>query len=357
MKIAIAHDTLTEFGGAERFLQSLLRLYPDAHVYVAYMDRTFVRILFPMISPDLLHTSYIQKMKLSRWGYLFQPFAPIVWRGFNFENYDVVISSSSSYLSNTIRVKKPIHIQYIHTPPKNIFHLSPKTILQKYIPYERFLSDRYKQAINNSPYVVANSKHMQQMLKLMFGVSSRVIYPPVVIPKRLARRNKGAYCLMVCRLDEMKGIEIVIQACNRLRMPLKIVGIGSDEKYVYHLHKIAGSTIEFLGFRSDLEIHNLYENTIAFLFATRAEDFGVSPVEAMAHGVPVIAFYGGGAKETVVEGKTGSFYYEYTLESLAETIRKFSPDSYDPRALYLQATKFSEERFHKQIRLLINSLF
>lgn len=355
MKIAIAHDRLEEFGGAERFLQSLLRLYPDAHVYTAYIDKTFVRILFPTISQDRLHTSFIQRLKLSRWGYLLQPLAPIIWRSFNFENYDAVISSSSYFLANTIRVKKPIHIQYIHSLPKNIFNLSSKTPIQKVIHYERFVGREYKRALMNSSTLVANSKHTQKMLKQMFGVSSVVIYPPVSRPSKPPKHNRGSYYLTVSRLDDTKEIELVIQACNLLRVPLKIVGIGNDPQYVNYLHTIAGPTVEFLGFRSDGEIQRLYIDAIAFLFSPRAEDFGLAPVEAMAHGVPVVAYHGGGAKETVIPGKTGEFFYEYTKEVLMRAIRTFDPSRYSPKVMHATALQYSEERFQKEMEAYISA--
>ena len=357
MKLAIAHDTLTEYGGAERVLQSLLRLYPDAHVFTAYCDYAFIRRMFPSLTPDRLHVSAIQRLKLSRWGYLLQFLAPAFWKAFNFENYDIVISSSSFFLSNTIRVVKPIHIQYILGPPKNIFGLSPKVPTQKYLPYENFLAREYKLALNSGAYVVTDSKHMQQMLRQMFDVVSHVIYPPVIIPKKPVPHRGGSYYLTVSRLDDTKEIETVIHACSDLGVPLKVVGVGSDSQYVHYLCSLAGPTVDFLGFLDDTKIRRLYKNTIAFLFSPRAEDFGIAAVEAMAHGVPVIAYYGGGAKETVIEGITGTFFYEYTPESLKKVIRKFNPDKYDYSLLYGESLKFSEARFYREISRLVESFF
>ncbi|MBI4065116.1 glycosyltransferase [Candidatus Gottesmanbacteria bacterium] len=320
------------------------------------MDKTFVRLMMPMISPKKLYTSFIQRMKLSRWGYLLQPFAPMVWRSFSFESYDVVISNSSFFLANTIRAKRPVHIQYIHSVPKNIFNLSSEIPTQKIFPYEPFIRREYRDSLLSSPYVVTNSKHTQKMLKQMFGVSSVVLYPPVFLPKTPPKHNKGLYYLTVCRLDDTKEIETVIQACNILRAPLKIVGTGNDERYVNHLRIMAGPTVEFLGFRSDSEIDHLYVDAIAFLFSPRAEDFGIAPVEALAHGAPVIAYYGGGAKETVIEGITGTFFQKYTPEALVGAIRRHKPGLFNSRVLYNYAKQFSEKRFHKEMKQLIDSL-
>lgn len=355
-KIAIVHDTLTEFGGAERLLQSLLRLYPDAHVYTAYIDEIFVKKMFPALTSDRLHVSVIQRLRLSRWGYLFQFIMPQIWKGFDLERYDVVISSSSFLLSNTIRVIRPVHIQYILGPPKNIFGLSPQVPTQKVFPYERFLARQYEQALKGPACLITISEHMQQMLKQMFGVSSGIIYPPVGVPNKPMEHNKGLYYLTVTRLDDTKDVEILIHACSQLSVPLKIVGKGSDEQYMRYLCSIAGPTIDFLGFLEDSEIQHLYSNAIAFLFSPHAEDFGIAPVEAMAHGVPIISYYGGGAKETVVAGKTGAFFYNHTPESLIDAILKFSPDTYSSTVLFNESKKFSEKRFHREIRKLVDAL-
>ncbi len=233
----------------------------------------------------------------------------------------------------------------------------PKGPIQRYIPYEGFLAHEYKMALKTEANVITNSKHMQQVLKQMFGVASRVIYPPVKVPSKSVQHRRGSYYITVSRLDNTKEIALLIHACNTLRVPLKIVGIGNDEQYVQYLHTIAGNTVEFLGFRSDTEIQQLYIDAIAFLFSPHNEDFGIAPVEAMAHGVPVIAYYGGGAKETVIEGKTGTFFYNHTPESLVDTIRKFSPGKYNSKVLYSESRKFSEERFHREIKHLVKSFF
>lgn len=357
MKVALVHDTLTEFGGAERVLQSLLRLYPDAHVYTAYFDKRFVRQRFPSLAPKKIHASVIQKLRLSRWGYLLQFLAPMLWRRFNFEKYNVVISSSSFFLSNTIRVARPIHIQYIHCLPKNIFDLALKVPTQKYIHYERYLATQYESALKKGDCVVANSRYTQHALGVMFSVSSQVIYPPITIPKKPVIHRKGSYYLTVSRLDETKELEIVICACSSLSVPLKIVGTGSDELYVKHLHRMAGPTIEFLGFLEDAEVNRLYRGAKAFLFSPRAEDFGMAPAEAMANGVPVIAYRGGGVVESVKEGMTGAFFHSYTPESLMDAIQKFSPKDYHVSALQKQADKFSERIFHTKIKNIVDGFF
>jgi glycosyltransferase involved in cell wall biosynthesis len=354
MKIAIAHDSLAEFGGAERVLQSLLRLYPNAHVYTAYQDDRFVKKFFPSLSGRNLSVSPIQL--LSRWGYLFQFLMPTCWKIFNLEGYDAVISSSSYLLSNTIRVKRPVHIQYILGPPKNIFDLAFPNPTQKVIPYTKCLAEQYEKALKGGAHVVTISHHIQQLLQRMFKVPSDIIYPPVTIPLRPPSRHTGLYYLTVCRLDDTKEIEILIFACSQMNVPLKIVGSGTDNQYVHYLRSLAGPTVEFLGFQDDSKVQQLYKHAIAFLFSPRDEDFGIAPIEAMAHGVPVIAYHGGGAKETVVEGKTGTFFYSYTPEALMEAIRRYKPERFNPETLYNYAKQFDEKRFHKEMKQLIDSL-
>ncbi|MFZ5845643.1 MAG: glycosyltransferase [Patescibacteria group bacterium] len=349
MKIAIVHDSLVEFGGAERVLQTLLTLFPEASLYTAYYDRSLVEKFFSQLSPSHFHYSWAQNTPLSTHGSLFQFFSPLVWRSFDFSDYDLVISSTGYLLANLVKVGS-IHVQYVHTLPKNLFKIEPPYPFQKLTRYEIIMRQLSQRAFNTTPYIIANSKYTQTMLKTHVGVKASVIYPPVKIPKTMASRRKPEYYLCVSRLDPPKSLELAIVACSRLGLPLKVVGNPTDKEYESFLRSLAGPTVEFLGFCSDAEVSRLYESAIAFLFTSKNEDFGIAPVEAMAHGVPVIAYYGGGVKESLAPGKTGVFFYEHTAQALAAALQKFDPRDFDPRELYHQAKKFSQSRFTGEIK-------
>lgn len=356
MKTAIIHDSLSVFGGAERVVQTLLDLYPQSHLYTAYYDPSIFNNFFCRLPQDRLHTSWAQGTSLMSHSSFFQMLSPLIWRQFNLENYDVVISSSDYLLCNLVRVNKPLHIQYVHSPPKNIFSMIPRLFLQYVVPYDIVLSHIYRRTLSKKAHVVTNSYHMQEILKQTFNINAQVVYPPVNIPKKPALHNKGSYYLTVSRLDNIKEIEILIRACSHIRAPLKIIGRGTDERYIHYLYKIAGPTVEFLGFLNDEAIRRLYINAIAFLFSPRAEDFGIAPVEAMAYGVPVIGYYGGGLKETVIEGKTGQFFYEYTKEAVIQAIQTFDPKKFSVNILYQHAAKFSNKKFKGNIERYINAV-
>lgn len=355
MRVAIIHDSLVEFGGAERVLSALLELFPDADVYTAYTDKALIKTFFPSLDMSRVFSSWADGTIIAKHGSLFQFFSPVVWRSFNLECYDVVISATSYLAANMVVVRHPVHVQYIQSLPKNLYGLDPAFWLQKLLPYGPFVSHLFRRSVLSTPYIITNSEHTRQVLYEKTGVWSTVIYPPVNIPCLLPKRKKPQYYLCVSRIDSTKGLEIAIEACSRLKLPLKIVGKTNEPEYEQYLRSIAGPTVEFLGFLSDEEIHKLYMSAIAFIFTAKNEDFGIAPIEAMAHGVPIIAYYGGGAKETVVLRKTGEFFYEHNKDALIRAIREFDPSRYSPKVMHAMVLQYSEDRFKKEMKAYINA--
>lgn len=346
MKIALVHDSLAEFGGAERMMQSFLRLFPSADVFTSFYDKHVLEEFFPGLSMKKLHPSWAQGTPLMSRGSLFQCFSPLVWRTFNFDTYDVVISNSAYFLSNTVFTDKTLHIQYIQSVPKNIFGQLPKSPFQKIIPYSGYIAKLYKKSLGKN--ILVNSRNVQVTLNKLFGIQSIVLYPPVKTSFGVIIKRNPTYFVVVSRLDSTKGIELAIQACNHLGYSLKIVGKSNDDAYEAYLRGIAGKNVEFLGLLSDEEIVKVYQYAKAFLFTARNEDFGIAPLEALAAGVPVVSFYGGGPKETLVDGQTGVFFYNYDWQSLAQALERLSSFSFDVPALYAHARRFSEARFHRK---------
>ncbi|MBI4065117.1 glycosyltransferase [Candidatus Gottesmanbacteria bacterium] len=356
MKIAIVHDSLVEFGGAERVLLALLELYSDAHVYTGYADKAFVQTFFPDLEWSRVHPSWVNGTIIAKHGSLFQCISPFVWRSFNLEQYDVVISATSYLAANMVVVKKPAHIQYIQSLPKNLFGLDPTFWLQKIVPYSWFVTKLFRRSLLSTPHIITNSEHTRHVLYEKTGVWSTVIYPPVDIPRSLPKRKRLQYYVCVSRIDRAKSLEISIEACTRLKLRLKIVGTTNEPKYEEYLRSIAGPTVEFLGFLSDEETHKLYMSAIAFIFPAKNEDFGIAPIEAMAHGVPVIAYHGGGLKDTVIPGKTGTFFYEHSGDSLVNVLRTFRRESFSASKLYKYAQLFSKQTFKDQINQYIHHI-
>jgi glycosyltransferase involved in cell wall biosynthesis len=207
-------------------------------------------------------------------------------------------------------------------------------------------------------FFIANSKNTASRIKKFYRKEARVIYPPVDISNDIPSLDKtvinhqfvnGGYFLAGGRLARPKRIDLAIQACNQLKLPLKVFG-RAFAGYGEELKQIAGPTVEFLGEVTDEEKAKLYADCRAYIFPAEEEDFGISPVEAMAAGRPVIALRQGGVVESIIEGKTGEFFNEPTVESLVGVLKKFKPEKYKPEDCRRQARKFSKERFKREIR-------
>jgi len=197
-----------------------------------------------------------------------------------------------------------------------------------------------------------NSKFTQKRLITYLGIPSTVIYPPVIIPPKLPIKSKGKFYLSISRLVPYKNLELPIIAATKLNVPLKIFGVTYDPSYERYLRTLAGPTVEILPFRTNFARY--YAQSIAFIFPTQSEDFGIAPLEATAHGVPVIAYYGGGAKETVVEGVTGTFFHTQREEALIKAMKRLQTMHFSRKKMYHHAKRFSTERFRKEFLTFVN---
>lgn len=349
-RIAIVHDSLIEFGGAERVAQALCDLYPSADLYTSVGDKGLEQRFFS--KTNVYHIPIPQRF-FARHPSLFQLLSPILWGSLNLEKYDVVIANSAHLMANLVRVRNPICIQYIQSLPKNIFGLEPPTPLQRTVPYAYFVRRVYNGAVRASSFVLTNSHHMQRTLKTSCAIQADCMYPPVSLPTRVLKKKTGTYYLIVSRLDRSKSIELAIHACNMLREKLVIIGISNEAAYDRYLRRIAGPTIVFDGFQTDQEIQRRFQGAKAFLFTPRNEDFGIAPVEAMGAGVPVIAYRGGGARETVTEGKTGIFFPDHTAESLARTMTHLDGVRFDYEHMRRYVQRFSRAQFNMRMRMYV----
>lgn len=375
MKIALIHDYLKEYGGAERVLMALHEIWPEAPIYTIFWKKN---------SPA--GKAFVGAKIIQNWfGYL--PFCdklisplrfliPLIWKNFNFSKYDLVISSASWAITKGFVGGKTKEICYCHTPPRYLYDYETSKNWQKnplikvYAAIVNFFMRQYdfRQAQKVTIFV-ANSREVQKRIAKFYRRESVVINPPVTLPPpEVAGWNPpiggeshdssgvNNYFLTGGRLERAKNFDLIIKAFNKLRWPLKVYGRGSQEKY---LRQIASKNIEFLGWISEEEKWQLLTECKAFVCAATDEDFGITPVEAQAAGRPVIAFRGGGYLETLLEGKTGIFFDKLEVEDLISALRRYD-DTYHhiikPEDCRQQAKKFSKEEFKKKMLKLVRRI-
>jgi len=357
MKVALVHDFLNQYGGAERVLEAIHEIFPYSHVYTSLYDPTKL--------PLRMRNWDIRPFKLPRIPVMkyYTAFYPLLFERLDLSAYDLVISSTAFFTKGVLVRPRTLHISYIHTPPRFLYHYET-TINRRglwiYKPILAVLDNFFRvwdyEAAQRPDYLVANSKETASRIRKFYRRDATVIYPPVELPNTqnysgTQSPSHSKHFLVVSRLLRYKRIDLAIEAANRLGVSLKIVGTGEEEK---RLKKIAGPTIEFLGFVGDDKLSSIYSDCQAVIFPTD-EDFGIVPVEAMSFGKPVIAFDKGGAKETIVAGKTGEFFSESTPESLAKVWESFDPTKYKAGDCRAQAQKFSKDRFRKGFKSFVDS--
>jgi len=364
-KIAIIHDFLTYFGGAERVLMSLHKLYPEAPIYTLLYDQKKMKQYFPEAKIRTSFLNRLPKFIRKRKKYLL-PFMPTAAETFDLRDFDVVISSSSSFVKGIITKPKAIHICYCHTPTRFLWdwhynYLEENKIkgIKKIfiLPMLHYLRMWDKSASERADYFIANSEHTAKRIKKFYGRDSEVIYPPCATKSPLPPLRKGEqrndYFLIVSRLSPYKKIDIAIEAFNKLELPLVIIGEGSDKN---KLVKIANKNVKFLGFQTEEKLAQYYENCYAFIFPGE-DDFGITPIEAMSFGKPVLAYKKGGVLETVIENETGEFFDDPIPEILADGVRRLKNNysNYNAEKIKKQAEKFSEERFKEKIKKVVEN--
>ena len=360
VKVALVHDYLKEFGGAERVLAALTEIWPDAPIYTAFVDRQSAagkafansKVIESRFAPLIKHKNLYSPLRF---------LAPLIWKSFDLSDYDLVISSASWYITRGFKVGKETKVFcYCHTPPRYLYGYPTSVEWQRY-----FLVRLYALLVNHFlrlydydsaqtvNYFIANSKNVQARIRKFYRKEATVIYPPVEvekIEKATVHSVPENYYLVVSRVVGAKGIELAVEAAKQLKIPLKVIGETAGLRWHdKKLEKIKNPYVEFLGRVPDEELYRYFGSCRAFLALATDEDFGITPVEAMAAGRPVIAFAGGGYLETVVDGKTGVFYNEPTVESLVQVIKEFDPAKYKKKDCQVQAEKFNKEHFKKEI--------
>lgn len=365
MKIALVHDYLKEYGGAERVLEALHEMFPQAPVYTAYYNLKGLGPHAERIKNWDIKTSWLQSFPFAdKLLSPFRIFAPLIFESFDFKGYDLVISSCSIYFSKAI-ITGPdtLHLSYIHTPPRYLygyttsFNYKKNPVTKVLGEIANFFLRIYDFETSQRPDVlIANSDNVAARIKKFYRRDSLVIYPPVDvagISKEMSdkQRSRG-YFLSLSRLVRGKGVDLIIKACNQAKVKLRVVGGGPELK---NLKSIAKDTIEFIGEVTDQERVKLYQGAKALIVASEDEDFGITAVEAQALGTPVIAARSGGYLETVQEDKTGVFFDPNNLDSLVETIQNFDLTKFNPQDCQKNADRFSSDKFKEKMLELIKS--
>lgn len=368
MKIALVHDQLQEFGGAERVLVALKKIFPEADVFTSFYSPETLGGHAVKFKNWKIYTSWADKVPFLKKFYSPLRFlTPIIWENFDFTSYDLVITSSGSYMSKGIITKKPtLNICYLHHPPRYLYGYETAIEWQKYLLikiYGNFINHFLRiwdyQGSQRVDYFIANSEETKRRINKFYHRDATVIYPPVTIPSKISnfKFHTSDYFVTVSRLARAKHIDVLIKAANRMKFNLKIIGSGRDKKY---LESIAGSTVKILNNVSDVQLPKLLTGAKAFLFSSVDEEFGIAPVEAMGYGLPVIAYKSGGIPETVKDGINGFLFEELNENSLIKKINELTGLT---KEKYLEmrknsrkeAEKFSYERFKSEILKFIKS--
>lgn len=362
MKAAIVHDYLNQYGGAERVVEVLHEVFPKAPIYTSIYLSNNMPDSFRNMD---IRTSFMQNLPfLNKHFKKYLLLYPKAMKSFNFKEYDLVISSSSTFAKGINVEKKTCHICYCYTPTRFIWdhdnYIAKENlgrIFKAVLPLAvRKLKKRDLEAAKSVDYFIAISEIVKKRIKKYYGRESIVIYPPVETSKFMVSGKEKKYFLVVSRLNPYKKIDLVIEAFNKLPYELKIVGGGP---YMETLKKMAKSeNIKFLGKISDEKLTKIYSGCKAFIFPG-VEDFGIAPLEAQASGRPVIAYAAGGALETVVEETTGLFFKRQSAGSLIELIEKFMKieNKFKPEIIRGNALKFDKEIFKSNLKKFINNKF
>lgn len=357
--VALAHDHLNQIGGAERVLKLLERMYPDAPLYTIGYHPGVIRDWFDR---SRITTSFIQGLpggvRYLKW---YLPLMPTAIESLSLYQYDVVLSSCSALIKGIITAPQTLHVCYCHTPTRYLWsdtseyleELPQRRLVKGILP---FILHRLRlwdwQAAQRVDRFIANSEFVRERIKKYYGRESTVIYPPVDVDKfSIATGEPENYYLLISRLRPYKKVDIAITAFNKMNIPLKIIGSGEEE---VRLRRLAGPSIEFLGAVNDATKARYLRNCRA-LIHPQVEDAGITAIEAMASGRPVIAYNAGGVRETVKEGESGQFFNEQSWESLADTVIRFRHENFDPVRIHTSAQQYSNTHFQDSMRSTLNT--
>jgi glycosyltransferase involved in cell wall biosynthesis len=347
-RVALVHDFLLDIRGAERVFMELCQMWPDAEIFTTVYDEQGTEGWF---AGRRIHTSFLQRLRPSAQSFrALLPLYPVAIESFDLSSYDLVISSSSAWAHAVLCDVHTVHLSYCHNPFRYAWNDRERTLARRG-PVSRVvlrtLFHHWRQwdwiAAQRTDRYVANSNLTRARIRAYFGRTARVVYPPVDTGRFRPRAVNDHYAL-ISELMPHKEIELAVEAFNRLKLPLIVVGDGPDAR---RLRRLAGPTIRFAGRQPDAAVAEILAAARA-LVVTSLEEFGIAAVESQAAGRPVIARRGGGALETVLEGVTGCFW-SGTAEDLARTVAGFDDAAIDPQACVRNAARFDAAGFRRSM--------
>lgn len=351
MKVALVHDFLVKMGGAERVLRNFMDLYPDAPVFTLLYDESACGYAFPN---ERVRPTFLQKYpEILRKKYqMLLPLMPRAIESIDLSGYDLIISSSGAYSHGVLTPSTSRHICYCHSPMRYIWDYTHEYLDEQKMGYfKKWLAERsfhniriWDQAAADRPDLyVANSEHVRKRIKKYYHQEAEVLYPAVDISRFKVNPSHMDYYFIVSALTPFKKLDKVVQLFNKIGKRLVIIGGGSQYEY---LKKIAAPNVDILGRKDDQTVAEYMQNCRAYIHAAE-EDFGITPIEAMACGKPVLAYGKGGVLETVIPGLTGELFYEPTIESMEDGLGRLiiNEPHYKHANIRRQAEKFSERNF------------
>lgn len=360
MNLALVHDWLNQIGGAEDVLDQLVHYYPAAPLYTS------------MYAPDLMpphyrtwniHTTWMDRLPgIHTHHQRYLPLYPPAFGGLDLSAYDVVLSNKSGFCHGVKTGPQTLHICYCLTPTRYIWNLEGYLNRENFGTSVRLAAQLVARLYRRWDYAAAQRVHhfiaisteTQARIKRFYHRDSTLIYPPAEVAERFTPASThDDYFLIISRLIPYKRIDLAVEACTRLGLPLLVGGKGRDSE---RLEAMAGPTVKFLGYVPDHDLPDLFARCKAFIFPG-LEDFGITPVQAQAAGRPVIAFKGGGALDTVLPGQTGEFFAEQTVNSLVEVLRRFNAEAYDPAILRAHAMQFDTSVFRQAITSYVDRAY
>lgn len=366
MKIALVHDYLLAFGGAERVLWQLCKMYPEAPIYTAFVKK----------GTDAAKAFADKKIIESPWAMLLKHFnlhsplrflMPWIWGSMDLSSYDLIITSCSGYFARGFKSGNAKVIAYCHTPPRFLYGYETSVDWQKYwivrvygLIVNHFLRYFDFDSAQKLTKIIVNSFNVKRRVQKYWRKDAEIIYPPIEVEKigAAAREiEKGDFYLIASRLVGAKGLIEAIKAIKASGRTLKIVGGASGySKIVSEIKEVGGDQVEVLGRLNDDELYKLYAQAIGFIALAKQEDFGMTVVEAMAAGTPVIAYKGGGFLETVIEDVNGVFVTDTSVTALEEAFEKIEKKKWQRQEIMESVKKFGIKRFEKEISKAVSSI-
>ncbi|MBI2196526.1 glycosyltransferase [Candidatus Daviesbacteria bacterium] len=351
MRVALVHDDLVQWGGAERVLFGFSKIYPDAPIYTSLFDRTNSSLMRNFGTKKII-TSFLQK--IPGWKGLYKvllPLYPLAFEQFNFDQYDLVISHTTRFAKSIITKPATVHICYCHTPPRFLWHFSGEQnyglgeiLLTKLRLYDQVSARRVD-------HFIGGSKNAKRRIKRVYGVESKVVYPFVDLERFTGvERFDGGYFVVISRPSKYKRVDLAAKACSELGVPLRVIGGLGDFRGIRGIRGV-----EFLEKLDDRMVINILAGCKA-LIIPGVEDFGLTSLEAQALGKPVVAFKEGGALETVIESKTGIFFDKQTVDSLKKALMELDTMRINPEDCRRNAEAFGKEKFIKTFQQTVASL-